>query len=935
MKSMKTVLTLALLMAVLTSFSFGQEFPDGGGALPNDPMVRTGQLKNGMKYYIRKNAEPANRAELRLVVNAGSMQENDDQQGLAHFCEHMCFNGSKNFKKNELVDYLESIGTKFGAHLNAYTSFDETVYMLQVPTDDAEILEKSFLVLEDWAHNVSFDNEEIDKERGVVIEEWRLGQGAQERMREKYFPVLFYNSRYANRLPIGKKDILENFEYQKIKDFYQDWYRPDLMSVVAVGDFDLDEIEQKIKDQFSGIEPTKSPRTKEDNAVPMHKDTKVVVATDKEAPMTLLQIMYKKPYETVSTQEDYYKSLQKNLYQQMLSARLMELTQQAEPPFAQAFVFGGSFVRGSSFFMAGALLDPNKIEDGTIAVTQEAERARRHGFVESELERAKRSMMSEMETAYKDRNKTPSRNLVNEYVSAALEDEAFPGIEWEHKFYQDYLSQITVEDINAVAQKAVTEENVVIVVMAPEGADVPDEAALLKAYQGALKGDIEPYEDKVSDAPLVAKEPTPGKVIDTKKVDELGVIEWTLANGAKVVIKPTDFRNDEILFYASSPGGTSRASDSKYFSAAQSADVMAMSGVGSFDQTTLDKKLTGVNVEVYPWLDEMMEGYQGSATPDDLETMLQLVYLYSTSPRMDKDALSGFQSQMRAQFQTMNASPRKAFSDTVQVTLANYHKRRPVYTEEIWDDIKLLDAYMFYFDRFSDVSDFTFYFVGNIDLERDKPLIEKYLGGINGASRQETWKDHEINPPKGAIEKTVYKGVEPQSMVSMTFHGDMKNWSNQEIINMNAMGKVLNIMMRESMREEKGGVYGVSGYPSFKRFPEPHYTYSVFFGCAPDNVEDLINTAISEIRTLKKEGPSEKNMTKVMETLRRERETNLRENKFWMQILSTYYERGQDPTDIMKFDTYLRGVSADAIQKAANQYFDMDNYVQVVLKPVE
>ena len=862
------------------------------------------------------------------------MQENDDQQGLAHFCEHMCFNGSKNFEKNELVDYLESIGTKFGVHLNAYTSFDETVYMLQAPTDDPEILDKSFLVLEDWAHNVTFDNEEIDKERGVVIEEWRLGQGAQERMRQQYFPVLFYNSRYADRLPIGKKDILETFEYQKIKDFYKDWYRPDLMAVMAVGDFDVDEIEKKIIEQFSAIPAVKNPRQKEDNSVPPHKDTKVVVAKDKEAPVTFVQMLYKKPFQPIKTEGDYLKSMQKQLYQQMLSARLMELTQQADPPFAQAFVFEGNFVRGSSFFMAGALLDPTKINEGTAAVTREAERARRFGFGESELERAKRSMMSEMESAYKDKDKTASRRLINEYVTAFLEGQAFPGMEYEYNFHKENLNKISLADVNAEAKAAITDENVVIAVMAPEAAETPSEAEILKTYQAARKEELEPYVDKVSDAPLVKSPPKPGAVTETKTVKEIGLTEWTLANGARVVLKPTDFKNDEILFYASSPGGVSRASDTKFFSASQAADVMAQSGVGSFDQTSLDKKLTGINVEVSPYVEELLEGFQGQTTPDDLETLLQLVYLYCTAPRMDKDAMSGFQSQMKTQYKTMSNSPQSAFGDTLEVTMANYHPRRPVMTEAIWDELKLMDAYMFFLDRFSDVSDFTFYFVGNIDPEKDKALIEQYLGGLPGNNRKESWKDHKIHPPKGKVEKTVYKGVEPQSMVSMNFHGEME-FSNQEIFNINATTKILNIMMRESMREDKGGVYGVRGFPRLERFPEPHYTYSVFFGCAPDNVEDLISTALKEIATLQKEGPSEKNMTKVMETLRRERETNVRENRFWMQILSAYYERGQDPIDIMKFDQYMGNVTPKKVQETAKKYFTQDNYVQVVLKPVE
>jgi zinc protease len=621
---MKRLLSFLLLLSVTVCV---QAQGDLQKPLPVDPKIRMGVLPNGMKYYIRYNAKPEKRAELRLAVNVGSTAENDDQQGLAHFTEHMAFNGSKNFKKNELVDYLESVGTKFGPHLNAYTSFDETVYMIQIPTDKEDILNKGFQILEDWSHNLSFDSVEIDKERGVVTEEWRLGQGANERMRRTYWPVLFKDSRYAERLPIGKKDILQNCKYETLRSFYRDWYRPDLMAVMAVGDFDVDKIEALIKKEFSTVPTKQNPRPLKVWEVPDHKQFDVSVATDKEATNTVIQLMYMLPVEKARTEGDYRKMLMRQLYNGMMNQRLEELRKKADAPFVGAYSGYDDLVRNKNAYFSYAMVKEDGIEKGLTAVVTENERVKRFGFTATELDRQKQELMRNMEKAYNERDKSESRNFVNEYVGNFLREETIPGIEFEFGMYKKYMAGITAEEINKMAgQWMANPDNAALIITGPEKAGVtyPSADALKQMVATARLADIKPYEDKVINKPLVDKVPAAGKVVEEKEIKEVGVTVWKLSNGATVYLKTTDFKNDEILFTCNSMGGTSLYPDSNYLSADFSNAIIEESGLGEFDQTSLEKLLQGKIAEVHTSIDDYTEGLNGSCSPRDMETFFQM-----------------------------------------------------------------------------------------------------------------------------------------------------------------------------------------------------------------------------------------------------------------------------------------------------------------------
>ncbi len=567
------------------------------------------------------------------MVKAGSVLEDEDQLGLAHFVEHMAFNGTEHFEKQELVDYLEGIGMRFGPDLNAYTSFDETVYMLMVPTDSAELVATAFQILEDWAHGQVFDHEEIDKERGVIVEEWRLGRGAGARIRDQQLPVLFQGSRYAERLPIGKPEVVENFDYETLKRFYRQWYRPDLMAVIAVGDFEAETIEELIHRHFAGIPMPDIAPERPTFPVPDHEETLFAIATDPEATFNSVAVYWKQQAREVGTLGAYRQSIVEALYNRMLNFRLFELTQQAEPPFIGASSSQGRFIGSKEVYVLGAGVQENRHERALEVLLTEAQRVARHGFTETELEREKRELLRFLQQAYDEREKTQSSGYASEYARAFLYDEPIPGIAFEFGAHQRLLPSVRLEETNRLAREWITESNRVILVDGPEkeGAEVPGEAELLAVFAAVEAAGIEAYVDVATEAPLVPIVPEPAEIIEIEELEEIGVQRWTLANGVRVLLKPTDFKDDEILFNGWSPGGTSLASDRDYVAAMTASTVVFRAGVGEFSLVDLQKKLAGTAVRVSPSIGSLYEAIGGSASPSDVETMFQLIYLYFTA----------------------------------------------------------------------------------------------------------------------------------------------------------------------------------------------------------------------------------------------------------------------------------------------------------------
>jgi zinc protease len=904
--------------------------------LPISPDIKTGTLPNGLKYYIKKNTRPEKKMELRLAVNAGSILEEDNQQGLAHFTEHMAFNGSKNFKKNELVSFLQSIGVQFGAHLNAYTSFDETVYMLNIPLDKPENLEKGFLVLEDWAGGVSFDAAEIEKERGVVLEESRGRKGAQDRMYQQIYPKLFVGSKYANRLPIGKDDILKTFKPNVITQFYKDWYRPDLMAVVAVGDFDVAEIEAKIKSHFSGMKNPPKARQRYIVEMAARQQSEGLVITDKEATNAVLQVYHPiTKSKDQTTIEDYRKSMVNSLFQSMLGQRMQELTQTANPPF----IFGGSnmggFLRGVESFTSFALLSPAGVEPAINAVIQEGERARQFGFTAGELDRVKKSMLKNMERAYNERDKSESGSYADEYVRNFLEKEPIPGIENEFMYYQTLLPGITLEEVNQYAAKTIPQGGKKLaVITAPEnpGFKLPTNEQLLTMIENASKLEVKPYAEKVMASALLSTPPTPGKVVSERELKEVDVTEWTLSNGVKVMAKVTDFKNDQVMMSANRFGGQWLYDTKDKYNAENAATLVGQMGIGQFSPTDLQKMMAGKNANVSPRISQMSEGVSGQSSAADLETMLQLNYLYFTQPRLDEELFKSYVSKQKGFVQNMMANPQAVFQDTLLATLYAKHERgNRLPTVEMYDKIDVKRAVDIYKERFGNASGYTFFFVGKFDLAALKKLSEIYLASLPSTGAPSTFRDVGLRPVKGVVKKEVYRGKEPKSFIAMQFTGEAP-YSDAEQMKIQMLVELMNIKLIEKLREEIGGMYSGGMGGNMSKNPYGNYTISCSVPCGPENVDKLIKATWEEINKVKA-GPTDADLNKVKEAMKKNWTESMKDNGYWRTKMQQWVDFGINPADILTTDKRIDAITTKDIQTAASKYFNEKNYLQVVLYP--
>ena len=930
------VLSRLLLLALAMPLGAQQAAPALDTPLPIDPKVKIGTLPNGIRYYIRKNVRPEKRAELRLVVNAGSVLEAEDQLGYAHFLEHTAFNGTRNFAKNDLVKYLQSIGVRFGADLNAYTSFDQTVYILPVPTDTAAIVTKGFQILEDWAHGQRFDSVEVVNERGVVLEEWRGSKGAGERMLQKFLPIALKGSRYAERLPIGNERSIVRASPSALRRFYADWYRPDLMSVIAVGDFDPAAIEAQIKRHFGRIRPVAKAKRRQEYDVPNNVAPLIAIATDREATSSQVQVTFKTPALPVRTVGHYRRELLAELYTTMLNSRFAEMAQRPDAPFLGAAADKGDFLaRSTDGFTLAAGVKDGGIERGLEALLVEARRVDQHGYLQSELDRAKQNMLRGYERANEEREKTPSSAFVDEYIGHYLEQEAIPGIEKEYQLVRQLLPGITLAEVNAAARGWITDENRVVVVTAPEKAGVktPTEAELLAVFARTASAPVVAYTENVSGDALVDRLPAPGRITGRRTIAGVGVTAWTLSNGARVLVKPTDFKADEILFSAYASGGTSLAADPDYMSASLAPQIVALSGIGSLNRVDLGKRLAGKTAAVTPSFGETSHRLTGSASPKDLETMFQLAHLHFTSPRLDTAALQAFRNQAGQFIANRGANPDQVFGDTVSATMGRYSFRARPLSPATFAEVNAERALAFYRERFADAGAFTFVFVGNVDTTALKPLVEKYLASLPSAGRKESWRSVSSPPPTGTIAKTVRKGIEPKARTVMMFTGPF-TYTPENRVALRAVIDYLQIKLNETLRESLGGTYGVGTGGAPSRAPRQEYSVQITYGSSPENVDKLAPTVLAVIDTLKRVGPSQADVDKVKAQTLRARELSLKQNSFWLANIAGRDEAGEDIAGLLD-DSSIHKLTPASIQAAAKQYLDLANYARFVLLPEE
>ena len=931
----RAALVTALITATLVPLAARQALQD---TIPFDPAVKTGTLPNGLKYYVRKNGRPANRVLLRLAVKTGSLDEADDQLGLAHVLEHMAFNGSEHFKPGELISYFESVGARLGPHVNAQTGFEDTIYMLDLPSDKPDVVQKGMYAFSDFAGGLWLDPKEIDKERGVVIEEWRGGLGASSRVRDKQIPVLFYHSRYAERLPIGKPDILRSFKPERLRAFYDTFYRPDMMAVVAVGDMDPQKLEEMIKATFGGLKARTPAPAERKVEVPLHKETLISVVTDTEITQSSVSLLRKRPRSPTGKVVDYRRSLVQQFFEQMLNDRFDEITRRADAKFLGAGMFGEGLSKDVEAEALGANVVDGGITAGLTAVALEAKRAREFGFTPGEFDRVKKSMAAYYERAYNERDKTESGSFAGEYVTHFLEGEPAPGIEYEFKLVQQLLPGITVEEVTALGKTLLGEDSRVILATSPEkpGIKVPAEEELKAALASAESTAVTPWKETTVTRELVEHKPEPAAITSTRTVDEIGLTIVKFANGVEAWLKPTDFKNDQVLFALQALGGTSLAPPSDFIDASLASTYVTLSGIAGLKAVDLQKMLTGKIAGASPFASLSTHGFNGSAVPAQLETALQLLYARFTEPGDDPEVLDLMKRQLAAAVANRLDNPETVFGDKVEeINTSNHYTSKPLTPAQVntLDRAKMIQ---FYKQRFSNAADFTFFMVGAFKIDEAMPLLQRYVGGLpSTGTPASNFKDVGIAFPTKVEKATVEKGREPKSETVISFFADPPGDDPLEMERTLAATDVLEIALRDILREELGQTYTVS-VDLAQGLPQRGGGHiEVSFGAAPENIEKMAARVTQEVKRMQDEGPSEDLLNRAKETARRNYETQLKQNNYWLQRFEAVKIWGQDPPMIAHRVERINALTTQSVRDAFRKYFPADRTTVVTLVPAK
>ena len=904
--------------------------------IPAAPDVKTGVLPNGLKYYIKFNQKPEKKVELRLAVNAGAILEDDDQRGLAHFMEHMNFNGLKHFPGNELVQYLQSVGVAFGNDLNAFTSFDQTQYMLPIPSDDTNKLEKAFTVISDWSGAALLTNEEVDKERGVILAESRIGKGANDRMMKKWLPALMNGSKYATRLPIGLDSIIQNFSYASLHRFYTDWYRPNLEAVVVVGDMPVDKAEKMIIEKFSAFKNPANPRPRQAIfEVKPFTASQAMMVSDKEANATQISIVGSSgPSHPVITQGDYLNRMCNELFFSMLSMRLDELKNTDKPPFVFAYSYLGGWARGSESYNAMAICGNEQMQQAIEALVTENMRAKKFGFTKDELARAKAMMLSNYENRYNERNKTESGNLVWELTSNFYENEAIPGIEWERNFVKQNIDRISLNSFDSIRNKITFDNTYFCYVTAKTQDNLPSDAQLKAWVDNALKKPVEAYKEKSIAASLLRSEPKPGTVVKTEKNEKLGTTTLTLSNGVTVCLKPTDFKNDEIICKASRLGGYSLYEGSDYPSAQFSNNLVEEMGYGDFSNSDLTKFLSGKQVSVMPTVEIYTEYIDGNSTIKDLETMFQLIYLKCTSPRIDSQAFKSFVSREKQQLESIKQNPQYLFMDSAYNTLYRGNKRAHlIENPSVYNQVQIGNAVNYYKQRICNANGMYYTFVGSFTVEQIIPLIEKYIASLPSAPIVKKFKDIGIIPLEGRNNFVLNKGSEPQAMLACFFTGKM-TYNPEENFLLSQLNAVINNQIVDTIREKMSAIYGGGCGGGIQKFPREEFVIQAQFPCSPDNIEKVNTAFIGLIEHTKLDGGiTAKDLERVREPALEHFKTNIKTNNYWLTGLQNAFLYGTDPERIITYEQRLQAITPEKLVQTARKFYTLQNTLKAEWLP--
>ncbi len=932
---------LSICLGLVVGLAGAQTSYNPNEELPLNPKVRYGQLQNGLTYYVLHNEEPKDRVSFYIVQNVGAVLENDEQNGLAHFLEHMAFNGTENYPEKAMLKYMESYGVAFGRNINAYTSVDETVYNLSgVPVDNENLIDSTLLVLHDWCNYLLLTDEEIDSERGVIHEEWRTRHSGRMRIYLESNKILYKGSKYANHDVIGLLDVIDNFDYPVIRDFYNDFYRTDLQAIIVVGDIDAEVIENKIKKLFSPIPAVDNPKERKYFDVPGNKEPIVGFVTDPEAPNIMFKLYFKHKATSFEDKNmDYYREgLLQDLYSNMIGMRYSELVQTGNPPFVYAYAAYYNIVRLMDVYNIGAALKEDNILGGIEAAMTENERVLRYGFAPTELERAKVALLTDLEKKFKERNKLNSDRIARELQYHYLKNEPIPGIEYEFNKAKELLSDITVEEINTLAKKWNTKENLVVILSGPEkeGLVYPSKAKIMGVLAKVKQMDITAYEDKVMDKPLIAEMPTPGKVVKENKLNDFDATEWVLENGAKVVIKNTDFKDDEINLEVYSTGGSSLYGVNDLPSIQMLGGFMGAFGVGDFDNISLNKMLTGRVVSVEPFVDELYEGFSGKSSVKDFETLLQLLYLYFENPRFDQDAFNALKTRYMAYVANMDADVNKAFRDSVSVITTDYNKRTILFNTKMVEKLDFATMERIYNERFADAGDFTFVFVGNIKPNEAKELVETYIGGIKSVKKDENWKDNEVNYPEKDTYKAFTKKMKtPKTTIYIKLHGDDLEFNAENRIYLNVVAKLLDKRYLEEVREKEGGSYGVRVRGAVSHYPKQEYALTISFDTDPAKADKLKAIIYNEMELLYTDGIKQIDLDEVKMNLLKVRQENLRKNSYWMNSINHYYMHDETIVVSAAFEDIVNDITKEKVEEFAKKYLSKIGKIEVVMSPIE
>lgn len=924
-----------LAIAGLLCFSTTGGFAQGPGQpIPLDTAVRTGKLSNGFTYYIRKNNEPAKRAFFYLANKVGSILEDDDQQGLAHFLEHMNFNGTTHFPKNELIDYLQKAGVRFGADLNAFTSFDETVYQLPIPTSDPKMVSRGLDIMRDWAQEALLETDDIDKERGVIIEEKRLRQGLSERIQEQTLPITLNNARYVRRSPIGIDSILLHFPAATLRRFYHDWYRPNLQALIVVGDVDVDKVEQQIRKQFADLKNPVNEKPRPEYTIPLTGKNQFLTITDKELSATALEMTVKHKEEKMKTTTDYLNAVKRSFFNQLLSARIGELSQKPNPPFLGVQAGIGGLMGGLDQFSFSVTAKPGKLAEAFTAGWSVIEQVKRAGFTESELDRAKVAYLTNLEKSAKEKNKTSSESYVKEYQSLFLQESPSPGFDWEYNFLKKEIPGITLDDLKAVASEYIKDTNRDIFIVAPdkEKGNLPDSAAVTTWFKTVANSALEQYKDNVTDRALLKQLPVPGKVVAQKKYPSLGIEQLTLSNGVKVWLKPTTYKNDVVQFMSFAPGGINKYSNEDYPTASSAAGIIGGSGLADMSPLQLSKILNGKSASAGAYISARTQGVGGASTLGDLETALQLVYLRFTAPRKDTVLFENAMAQAREQITNRYNDPGNVFKDTVGAVLSGYNYRTSPGTLARIDSISLEKAYEVYRDRFADASQANFVFVGNFNTDSIRPLLEQYLGALPSLNKKEKAVKIPLHAPTGQLVKTVTKGHDNKATVLMVYNGDC-TYNTDNKVQLQALSEILQYRLLTSLRENAGEVYTPSVQGSMAKEPDQRFAINVSFGCAPEHVDHLVGLVQQDILHLQENGATADEVQKFKAGFQKVYEVQSESNEFWLQFISGKVQSNEELKELPNVEKQLNKVNGATVKAAAKTYLSGKNVFRFVALP--